>query len=31
MDAPENPRRRGAEAGGIEMKHSGNDADNQDW
>ena len=29
MDAPEYPGRRGAEAGGVEVKYSGNDADNQ--
>jgi len=31
MDAPENPGRRRAEAGGVKMKYSGNDADQQDW
>jgi len=31
MDAPEYPGGRGPEAGGVEMKYSGNDADHQDW
>ena len=30
MDAPQNSRRRRAEAGCVKMKHSGNNADNQD-
>jgi len=31
MDASENPRGRSAETGGVKMKNSGNDADQQDW
>jgi hypothetical protein len=31
MDAPEDPRRRGAKAGGIEVKYSGDEAHNQNW